>query len=154
MLDRFEQFSSVISGINRYIQKLERDEMEKYGYKGAFAQYLVVLMRYSEGIPLTKLCELCDRDKAAVSRIVADMETRGLVTKNRSGEQVYKAGIALTEEGKRAAGFVCMRAKDAVAAVGSEMTDEERKIFYGTLENIAKRLETMSKVGIPQDIKE
>ena len=30
MLDRFEQFSSVVSGINRYIQKLERDEMEKY----------------------------------------------------------------------------------------------------------------------------
>ena len=33
MLDRFEQFTAAISAINRCVQKLERDEMEKYGYK-------------------------------------------------------------------------------------------------------------------------
>ena len=38
MLDRFEQFTAAISAINRCIQKLERDEMEKYGYKGAVVQ--------------------------------------------------------------------------------------------------------------------
>lgn len=42
MINRFEQFSQVISGIHRYIQKLQRNEMVKRGYKGAFAQYLEI----------------------------------------------------------------------------------------------------------------
>ena len=41
MLGRYQQFSYIVSVINRQIQKIERDEMEKYGYKGSFAQYLM-----------------------------------------------------------------------------------------------------------------
>ena len=33
MINRFEQFASSIACIYRYIQKLERDEMAKYGYE-------------------------------------------------------------------------------------------------------------------------
>ena len=40
MIDRFEQFVSYISAIHRDVQKIERDEMVKYGLKGAYAQYL------------------------------------------------------------------------------------------------------------------
>ena len=38
MYARFEQFSSTISSIYRDIQKIERDDMVKYGVKGAYAQ--------------------------------------------------------------------------------------------------------------------
>ena len=60
MTSRFEQFTIVISGINRYIQKLERNEMIKRGYKGVFAQYLAVLKRFEDGLTSTELCEVCD----------------------------------------------------------------------------------------------
>ena len=43
--------------------------LEKYGYKGAFAQYLVVLASHPEGLTSAQLCEQSDRDKAAVSRV-------------------------------------------------------------------------------------
>ena len=72
MISRFEQFSSVISSIYGAIQKIEREEMAKYGLKGAYAQYLVAVKRFPEGVTSTELCELCDKDKAAVSRIVAE----------------------------------------------------------------------------------
>ena len=73
MVDRFEQFAGYISGIFRQIQKIERDELEKQGLKGAFAQYLVVMSHYPEGITATQLCEVCDKDKAAVSRVIAEL---------------------------------------------------------------------------------
>ena len=38
MLTRFEQFTSSIAGIYKHIQKIERDEMIKYGLKGSYAQ--------------------------------------------------------------------------------------------------------------------
>ena len=149
MLNRFEQFSVAIGGIYRYIQKLERDEMEKYGYKGAFAQYLVVLHRYPNGVTASQLCEICDKDKAAISRIVSEMVEKGLIVRVGGRDGRYRAMLQLTGEGKQAAEYVCRKAKAAVEAVGQSMTDEERAAMYTALELIASKLSKLSKEGIP-----
>lgn len=150
MLSRFEQFSTVISDIYRYIQNIERDEMIKYGYKGSFAQYLVVMKRHCDGITAARLCEVCGKDKAAVSRVIAEMEEKGLVMRVSENGKAYRAKLILTEEGVKAADFVCRRARTAVMEVGKELTDEDRRIFYATLNMFASNLKTLSKEGIPQ----
>ena len=149
MLSRFEQFSGMISGIYRYIQKLERDEMEKQGYKGSFAQYLVTIHHYEDGITSAQLCEICDKDKAAVSRVVNEMETMGLVT--RANEGRYRAKIRLTEKGQEAAQFVSSRARVAVNTVGSVLTDAERRSLYEILERVSGRIQVLTREGIPQE---
>ena len=50
MRSRYEQFTYAISSIERHIQKIERDEMIKYGCKGAFAQYLAAMTHYPDGL--------------------------------------------------------------------------------------------------------
>lgn len=150
MLSRFEQFSFVISGINRYIQKLERDEMIKYGCKGAFAQYLVAIQHYPEGLTAAQLAQICDKDKAAVSRMVSEMEEKGLVTRTSENARLYKAMITLTEEGRRAAEFVSQKARTAVSAVGSELSAEDRHVLYSALDLISAKLQTLAKEGIPE----
>ena len=50
MISRFEQFSFTISNIYRSIQKIEREEMDRYGLKGVYAQYLVALKRFPQGL--------------------------------------------------------------------------------------------------------
>lgn len=147
MISRFEQFTFVVSAVYRHIQKLERDEMVKYGYKGAFAQYLLAIARHPDGITCRGLCELCDKDKAAVSRIVSEMEEKGLVVREGHNERLYNASVKLTERGRAAADYVLERAGAAVDAVG--MTEEERAIFYDTFQHIAAKLHTLSKTGIP-----
>ena len=150
MKSRFEQFSFMIAGIHRYIQKIEREEMEKRGYKGAFAQYLAALNRFEEGLTPTELCEICEKDKAAVSRIIAEMEEKGLVEKEKDGKKIYRAKITLTEKGKETADFVTKRARAAVTAVSGEiMTEEERTSLYALLDYIFKNLQKVSKEGIP-----
>jgi len=150
MHSRFEHFSYLIAGISRDIQRLERLEMEKYGYKGAFAQYLITLLRYEQGCTAAQLSEFCDKDKAAVSRVLAEMEKAGLVhRKNNPG--LYNALILLTEEGQKAAMYVRRRASAAVAAVGSALSDDARKTMYDALEDISSRLQTVAKTGIPEE---
>ena len=151
MFKRFEQFSTIISAISRHIQKIERDEMEKYGYKGAFAQYLLTFLRYPQGCTAAQLCEICDKDKAAVSRIISEMEVKGLVQRHGTNNRLYNACITLTENGKTAADFVRRKATAAVNAVGNEMTDEERSTFYSNLESIAAKLQSISRNGIPEE---
>lgn len=146
MVDRFRLFSASIAAIHRDVQKIEREEMEKYGLKGAFAQYLVILIQYPEGIPAARLTELSGNDKAAVSRAVAEMTEKGLLCKH--GEQAYRAPLVLTEEGRRAAEFVCRRAEEAVAQAGGGLSTETRAVFYEALGQIAERLQTISKTGL------
>lgn len=151
MLSRFQQFSFVISEINRHIQKIERDEMIKYGCKGAFAQYLVTLLSHPEGLTAAQLCRLCDKDKAAVSRIVNEMQEKGLVTRSSENARAYNALILLTNEGRKAAEYVCMKARAAVKAVGSEMSEEERRVLYSLLDAIAVKLQDIIDKGIPDE---
>ena len=147
LISRFEQFTSSISTIYRYIQKIERDEMEKYGLKGAFAQYLMVMSRFPDGITAAQLCEICDKDKAAVSRIVAELEAKRLAVREGAN---YRALIRLTGAGRDAARFVQARAHIAVTLAGRGITDEERRVYCAALDQIATNLQTISKEGIPE----
>lgn len=151
MQSRFEHISYLVSAIDRCIGQLEREEMEKQGYKGVYAQYLAVLSRYPEGLTASELSLLCDRDKAAVSRSVGQMERQGLLMRNVGQEQVYKAKLTLTSAGEQAAAFVCRRAQTAVDAVGGGLTEQQRQTMYEALEYIASGLEKLTREGIPQE---
>lgn len=147
MISRYEQFVSSVSGIYRHIQKIERMEMEKLGYRGVYAQYLAAMNRYPDGVTSVELSEICDKDKAAISRVVAEMEVKGLVVKEGAA---YRARLRLTDEGRRAAEYVNRRAETAVAAVGRDLTPERRGLVYEALNAIAENLETVCREGIPE----
>lgn len=149
MIDRFEQFVSYISAIHRDIQRIERDEMEKLGLKGAYAQYLVAMHRYPDGITAADLCEVCDKDKAAVSRAVTEMERHGLLSKLCSHENQYRALLQLTEKGRQAAEFVCRKAVSAVQIAAAEIDDETRTILYRALRSVSSHVQTICIEGLP-----
>ena len=150
MLNRFEQFTTAISTLYRDVQRIARDEMEKQGLRGAFAQYLLAISRYPEGITAAALCEVCDKDKAAVSRIIGEMEAKGLLEKESDGSSQYRAKLHLTTAGQQAAAFVRERASLAVELAGSGLSDEDRKIFYSALERISSNLQQICADGMPE----
>jgi len=82
MISKYEHFSLSVSRIYHDIQRIERTEMEAFGLKGPHAQTLLAMQRYPQGITAVQLCELCDKDKAAISRSVAELEEAGLVCRN------------------------------------------------------------------------
>lgn len=150
MLRRFEQFSSAISVIYHCIQKIERDEMVKYGLKGPYAQYLVAMARCPNGITAARLGQECDKDKAAVSRAVTEMERRGLVSRDCTNNTLYRALLRLTPEGEQAAQYVCQKATAAVEFAGKDLSDDSRVLLYTALHQIAANLQTLSRSGLPE----
>ena len=74
MIHRYQQFSTAISCLYHDIQKLERVEMAKYGLKGPHAHCLQVMAGFPKGITSAQLTERCEKDKAAISRAVAELE--------------------------------------------------------------------------------
>lgn len=150
--ERFEKFSFVISSIYRNIQKIESDEMIKYGLKGAYAQYLAAMLHYPEGITAAKLCSVCCKDKAAVSRIINEMEHKGLIERKCGKDNSYRACLLLTNDGKKAAEYVKAKAKVAVERAGNALfSPSERSYFYESLELIANNLQKITKEGIEEN---
>lgn len=151
MVSRFEQFSGAVSCIYRCIQKIERVEMAKYGLKGPHAQCLLAMGHHPEGLTSSELCTLCDKDKAAISRTVAELEREGLVVRNTKGSNRYRALLKLTQQGETAAAQVEERAKLAVEKAGEGMTDQQRAVFYEVLGLIAGHLQEICEDGLESE---
>lgn len=150
MLDRFARFSLAISEIHRCWHKLAAEEMAKYELNSPHAIYLNTLYCYPDGITAAKLGELCGKDKADVSRMVSILENKALVRRNTTDGNRYRAKLVLTEEGKKAAMHVRSRAALAVELAGAGLSDEDREIFYRSLELITTNLQTLCKDGLPR----
>ena len=151
MLSRFAKFSMSIAEIDRCWHKLASEEMAKYELNSPHAVYLNTLYDAGEeGITAAQLGELCGKNKADVSRMVAILEKKGLVRKIATGGNLYRAKLVLTEEGARAAAHVRERAAVAVELAGSGLTDVERETFYKALELITCNLQKLGREGLPQ----
>ena len=148
MLDRFEKFSLAIAEISRCWHKIAAEELSKYSLKSSHVTYLLTLARYPEGLTAPKLAELCDRDKADVSRMLSILEDRGLVTKDGIGSNRYRGCLRLTPEGQAVAKELSQRAQLAVEQAGAGLTEENRGIFYESLDTITKNLRRICQEGL------
>ena len=149
MVSRYEHFTTAISSIYQNFQKIERDEMERYGLRGSYTQYLLAIERTPDGITAAQLCDCCEKDKAAVSRAVTEMEGQGLLCRELNNERAYRARLFLTEKGKNAAEFVRMRSQVAVDLASAGVSDADRAVMYAALEIIAGNLQRIYREGIP-----
>ncbi len=149
MIGRFEQLSSAVSRIYHYIQKIERVEMEKVGLKGPHVQCMLALSRNPEGLTASQLCTICEKDKAAISRTIGELEKEGMLDRENSTNR-YRAILRLTERGMAAAARVDERVRVAVERAGEGLTDSQRSIFYHVLSMISSNLQTICTDGLAE----
>lgn len=150
MIDRFEKFLMDISEIDRCWHKIASGVMKKYDLKGPYAIYFTTLYQYPEGITTTQLSELCSRDKSDVSRAISLMEKKNIVKKEGKQNNLYRARLLLTEQGRQIAKEVNQQAELAVGYGGNGLNDEQREIFYHALDLIVSNLRKLSKEGLSQ----
>lgn len=150
MLDRFELFSSAISSIHKSIQKIERVEMAKYGLKGPHAQCLLALGQFRQGLTASGLCDICDKDKAAISRTVAELEEAGMICREDPSGKRYRSILTLTPKGREVAGNVNALVHLAVSQASAGYNGEQRETFVRVLSLIALNLQHICEDGLDQ----
>ena len=137
-MDRFETFSLALFQLSRYWNRIAAEAMKPYELKGPHAFYLVTILRHNGRITASGLCGLCGRDKADVSRSIAEMERKGLL--ERVGKNPYRAMLQLTESGLLAADRIRQTAGEIVERVGGDLTEENRTVFYNALGSITANM--------------
>lgn len=147
MKERFEAFITGVTVCYKYIQRIKSAEMTELGLKGNHVTCLFYLRNHPEGLTAAQLCGLCAEDKASISRIVADLRSRGYISKETSKN--YRAPLTLTEKGMSAASQLDPLINRWVMSGGDGLTEEHRDIFYKSLaqisENLRAKLEDQEK---------
>ena len=149
MEERFKTFTVLIAGINRCIRRIKTGEMAEFNLKSPHVSCLYYLYK-RPGMTAAELCEVCEEDKAAVSRSILFLEQKNYLTREipaeREGRQMakhYRAPLALTEEGSRIAGEIAEKVDRVLEAVSQGVSEEDRTIMYAALEQINRNLRAL-----------
>ena len=150
MIQRFDAFVSGITACYKYIQRIKSMEMTEFGLKGTHVMCLYYLRRNPAGLTAAQLCGLCAEDKAAISRTVSELRSRGYIT--TLSEKAYRAMLTLTSAGQELARKFDHLIEGWVSTGGDGLTDEERSDFYKSLSAIAENLRTRIDAELKHNI--
>ncbi|MBE7034235.1 MAG: MarR family transcriptional regulator [Ruminococcaceae bacterium] len=148
MVGRFEVFTLGLSEIMSSWTKIASDEMKPFGLKGTYVIYLIALYKHPEGLTSANLSEMCNRDKAEVSRAIKALESKELIVRENTTVNGYRAKITLTEKGRESTKALRERVKLAVEKGGEGLSEKERDSFYSALEIISANLKKISREGL------
>lgn len=143
MRERFQTFTALIVKINRNIRRIKAEAMEQFDLKSPHVSCLYCL--YTCGALTAKeLCDLCDEDKGAVSRCVANLEKNGYVECVVTENKKYKNKLALTAKGKLVGKFILEKINIVLAEANVGIDENDRKILYNCLTIISNNLQCVS----------
>ena len=140
MQDRFKDFTVLISRASRCIKKLKSEKMNEFNLKGPHVYCLYYLNVYGS-MTASELGELCNDDKAMLSRSLDDLEERGLI--KRDLDSRYRNPISLTAKGEEVAEKMVELVGEIVAEASQGLSEQSRTIMYESLERICSKLEKM-----------
>lgn len=140
-MDRFEAFTGSILELNRYLQKIKDLEMRPYGLRANHVMCLYYLGKNPSGLTVTELTDTCKEDKAAISRCTAQLIEKRLIYRDSDEtKRAYRTKLYLTDQGKEMVQTIDRRIDAALTSGSSGLTQEQRDIFYQTMNMIIENL--------------
>ena len=125
-MEEFETFVFIISKIHFLIQKIKNDEMKKYGLHGLDAVFLFALYHHHpDGLTSKELTQICNVDKAAVSRGLKELSNKGMIIREKNDQKVYRLKYTLTEDGMQIAKRVYEKIQSAMDLAGENMDNPD-----------------------------
>jgi len=141
MDNRFELFTLLIAKCSRAIRKIKSIEMEEFNLKSPHVSCIYYLYRSNQPLTAAELCEICEEDKAQISRSIDLLEKDGYLERISKSEKAYKSPLLLTNKGKTIAVKIAKKINEIVELASAGLSDENRKIFYQSLTLISDNLQ-------------
>lgn len=142
MEERFKMFTVLITNVNRCIRKIKTEEMKDFNLKNCHVSCLYYLFKAG---PLTakELCDICEEDKANISRAIKHLEEKEYLTCNSKTRKRYQCPIELTEKGRVIGAQINEKIDNILNIAGEGLSEEHRKIFYQSLLLINRNLQNI-----------
>ena len=144
MEKRFQQFTVLITKINRNIKRIKTEEMDKYNLKSPHVSCLYYLFLEKE-LTARDLCLICDEDKASISRSLEYLEKNEYFICETNEKNKYKSLITLTKKGEGIAREIVSKIDNYLEIASKGISEEERVNLYRCLNIINSNLEKCVK---------
>ena len=132
--ERFEQFSSLISGIYRDIQKLKTKWTAPLGMKAVHIFWVYLLKNHPEGLTASELSRHSQSNRSLVSREIQELIDLGYVQAEISTHlRRYGQKLTLTASGQKAAKLISQVSLDIQNEVNAGIPEEDLIVLYRTL---------------------
>ena len=141
MRNRFEEFVACAVEINRCIQRIKDQEMQRFGLRSRHTMCLYFLGCHPEGLSVGALADLTKEDKAAVSRSLDYLEKGGYITCGSGAGRRYRTPLYLTERGRAVCRAINEKIERIVNAASQGLGEAERRSMYRALTLISGNLE-------------
>lgn len=141
MEERFKTFTVQIAKISRAIRKIKTMEVAEFNLKSPHVSCLYYLYNQGEELTAKELCDICDEDKAAISRSIEYLEYNGYLVCNSKTEKRYKSPLILTEKGKKVGKIIADKIDSMLNIASEGLSDKNRIIFYQSLILISNNLQ-------------
>ena len=140
MQERFQTFTILIARLNRCIRKLKTEEMSEFGLKSPHVSCLYYLYK-ADSLTSKELCDICEEDKANISRSIEFLEKNGYIVSRSKTEKRYKSPLVLTQKGRETGEQLVRKIDSVLAAVSEGVPEEDREIMYRSLSAICDNLQ-------------
>ena len=142
-MERFEAFTTIIANLSRYIRKIKTGEMAKWNLKSNHVSCIYYIYKNNSLTP-KQLCDICEEDKANVSRSIEYLEENGYVKLNPTPNKRYKRTFSLTEKGEMVGRSISERIDEVLLRSGEGVSEEQRAIMYSSLIKIGESLQKIA----------
>lgn len=140
MNEKYKTFTVLMASINRSIRKIKTEEMAEFHLKSPHVSCLYYLFK-EDALTAKELCEICEEDKANVSRTIDYLETNGYLIRQNEDNKKYKSHLALTEMGRSVASKIAEKIDRILDEAGAGIQEAEREIMYRSLFQISSNLQ-------------
>ena len=140
MQERFQNFTVLIAKISRNIRRIKTEEMDEFNLKSPHVSCLYYLYK-SGSLTAKELCDICQEDKASISRSIEYLEENGYIECSSNLQKRYKSPLSLTAKGEDIAKKISNKIDSILELASIGLTDEERPILYKSLTLISDNLE-------------
>ena len=151
--ERYEEFSSLISGIHGNMQKLKARYTAQIGLKAVHIFWLYLLRMHPEGMTASELAVAGQSNRSLVSREIDELFDKGIVfTKDSGDKRRYGWKLFLTDKGKQLADVISAVASDVQNAVSQKIPEEDLVVFYRTLKTLSSGFDKLTADNHIQEV--
>ena len=140
MQERFQTFTVLIARLNRCIRKIKTEEMAEFDLKSPHVSCLYYLYK-SDSLTSKELCNICEEDKANISRSIEYLENNGYLVCKSKTEKRYKSPLVLTPKGRQTGERIVQKVDAILDSISQGVPEDEREIMYRNLTVICEKLQ-------------
>lgn len=144
--ERYEQFSSLISGIYRDIQKLKAKWTEPLGLKSVHIFWVYLLKNHPEGLTASELSRHSQSNRSLVSREIQELIDLGYVKVGAlSQNRRYGQKLTLTASGFEIAGKISEASLEIQNKVNAGIPEADLVVLYRTLSTLMENFHRLAE---------